>query len=206
MSKLMPRYVRRLARRPAPPGTREPDRSGSTDGWRNVEQRRMTRIADRADAALIRTSDFAVATITRRRLLRRAGELGLIGAGLATLAKPSLARAAPWQNDPSVSCGYFGGGGGGCGTSGLCGVNVCNVESNCKLDHASGPRRRGPWPGLSCIGDQQANCWTECCGGQRKRCCDCCVGPQYAPGSLNCTGCANPNLRRCICRAQVANC
>jgi hypothetical protein len=56
-----------------------------------------------------------------------------------------------------------------------------------------------------CAPDSASNCWRECCNGNRKRCCDCCVPQQYANGGASCQSCANPKYR-CICRSTIGTC
>jgi hypothetical protein len=198
--------MHRIFTRPAPEGTRPPAEvlERPPDGWTPVDPSFGQRVADKADSLGFRMTDAAVRTIDRRTLLRRIGTLGAaagLGAGrVLSGSNPSFAHE-PME----AGCGPNTG---GCGPSLLCKAIACNDSVDCKLSRA-GVRTRADassnhWPGVDCVGDDVHNCWTECCNGTLKRCCDCCVEPDDAFGTTSCGGCTGK--KRCICRGPIGSC
>lgn len=206
MSKPLRTRMHRIFIRPAPEGTRPPAAAleQPPDGWMSIDPPFGQRVANKADAFGFKVTDAAVRAIDRRTLLKRIGTLGAaasLGAGrVLTGNQPSFA------DEPMESgCGPLNK---GCGPSLLCKDIACNTSVNCKLSRA-GVRTRASassnhWPGVDCVGDDVHNCWTECCSGTLKRCCDCCVEPADADGTTACGGCTGK--RRCICRGPIGSC
>jgi hypothetical protein len=122
--------------------------------------------------------------LTRRRVLRNAGGIGL-GAAVATAFLGRNAKLAH-------ACDYSG----PCGPSPLCGTFRCNGY-RCDTNYASWARwESGPAP---CLGNSGVNnCWEE----SGYRCCDCCA---YNPGCQH-TPCVylscGHNTWQCICRGR----
>jgi hypothetical protein len=197
----MSRPLRRISHRAAPSGIRPPRMSAGTppDGWDLVTRNPGSRLVDGMDSALLRMTDAAAGAVTRRGLLRRSAQVGLLGAA-ATGGMLSLSREAGgdiWQG----GCGPHSG---GCGPSPFCTSSACYANHNCN-NQINNIRNRGVnstnrWEGYDCIGNDSENCWQECCSGNVIRCCDCCVPPAYSQGSLGCNICPNPYLKACICR------
>lgn len=201
----------------APAGVRPPqyrlDRA--PDGWERVGSSATERFMYRLDASILRMADGAARVISRREVLRRAGELSIL-AGLGAsgvLWSSKSARAS----DPTCSCNCLDTNNqepGPCGPSPICGNSLnCNSNGNCKTSRSVDGefvRRRNnqsnnTWPGSSCASNTSPNCWEEnCCSqrGHRVRCCDCCTPDNSTP---NCSGCTNTK-HKCICRKNVANC
>lgn len=193
-----------MSLRAAPQGTRPPSirMDNPPDGWRSVAGEHRYSLA----TTLIRSSAAVADRVTRREILRRGGELGLlVGLQLTGLLWKAGPAAAV---DPSCGCNCDDASGelpGPCGPSPLCNNSaVCNSNGNCALS-VTGVRRRinastNSWPGTSCGCDTCTNCWTENCCSQFNhvyRCCDCCTN---GAGQPRCTGC---DKHRCICRSIV---
>lgn len=202
MSSYLPTIIRKLSRHPAPPGVRSAGVDAAPDGWAMWRPRRSSRMATAVDAQLIRVTDAVARGVTRRALIGRAAAVGAGGGLLASdlLFGPTEEATA---YDP---CGphEF-----GCGPSPFCHDIACRDGSECATGQ-DGVHRRGDascdcWEGFDCIPDDRPNCWLECCNNNVKKCCDCCVKPEYVNGGNTCGHCVG-DRRACICRNTVGSC
>jgi hypothetical protein len=202
---------RRLARRPAPPGSevRPGSVDGPPDGWVRVKPTRAQRAGEAADSVLLRFTGAAAAATTRRQLLRRAGAVGglLVGlSGTRLFFWTSPAFAAYAANCANCNCLDSGGNlPGPCGPSPICLDRFCG-SGGVQCDVSGTQARKQPWSTGTCGGgvDTHMNCWTEdCCNtswGHKASCCDCCV-PNGSGG--NCIGCEQNQFKKCICRDHI---
>lgn len=167
-------------------------------------ERRRERLHSSLHFVVVTTSR----SITRRRFLRRTGEVAL-GAGLALNGWIWRGPTAAAHEPLETGCGPLAA---GCGPSPICPDSQCRLsggaEGKCRLG-AAGVRTRvntsNHWAGFSCGTDNAHHCWRECCGGNNlKRCCDCCVDPANCSGCDACSGCTGK--RACICRRTIGTC
>ncbi len=193
----MSRTLRKLARRPAPPGTRLPDtRPGRTPhGWAVVNPSATHRVLDGADRALLRVADAAARGVSRRQFLRVAAGAGFaIGLAPSFLFRPRRAVAH------GVDCH----GQSACGPSPLCADRHCGDYPLCAWRRDDTSMRT--YGTSSCAShDNPPWCWFEhCCGTSyngHATCCDCC-----APSGEGSCDCGGGNRGRCICRQRENNC
>lgn len=151
--------------------------------------------------------------ITRRRLVRRAGEVALG----AAMAGAFLDRVA---TDPSYALTCWGQNGCGseckredCGPSPPCGDNHCRDDGECANYQEPRHHTRNRYYGDDqCRGEVQndfsVNCWCNCFSGNVHRCCDCCQENDTGDWRRchNC-GVNNENWYRCFCRKRLCtNC
>jgi hypothetical protein len=192
--------------RPAPSGVWVPESRNDRrpDGWPSLESRPRDALRSSADRYILRASD-RIARITRRRFIRRTGEIAFaLGVGVSQFAWIPKARAdfGPFpcnEDDPNNVLH------GPCGPSPLCDDSHCNSNFECEVTDA-GVQRRGEtsftppqWPGFDCVSDTRENCWRECCSGSLRRCCDCCTNANTTP---HCTNCGSTK-HACICRGNL---
>jgi hypothetical protein len=188
----------------APPGLGGADTRSSEapHGWIPVQPPVLWRLVHRADVLSLQIVRAVAPTITRRRFLRRAGGVILLG----SLSLSQLGRSE--AHEPlEEGCGPMSA---GCGPSPLCSNGHCRSDGECDLSDSMVRRRVNQfdnhWPGYDCGADAMHNCWQECCGVptdcKLKRCCDCCTPSTDTPA---CTGCAN-DRHACICRAVIGTC
>jgi hypothetical protein len=176
---------------PSPPGIQTSRRTDyRPDGWEVVHKESWQSGLEHLDRVLIRATSSAARGLTRRRFLKRTGQLGALAAGTMSglLWRMPSAAADPCYNCPSA-----------CGPSPICSASYC-TGSNCT---GSGQERRY---GQSYCGTP--SCWGEdCCTPTCSadygiwNCCDCCA----PAGGLSCSGSCSTK-KRCICRAKVGNC
>lgn len=177
------------------------------DGWDVLD----ASVSQRLGMNVHRTLHLLVATagrgISRREFLRRASQTAL-AAGLAANSLLWERQHAAADEPLETGCGPHAA---GCGPSDLCPDTVCilsgTTKGYCKLS-VRGVRRRvnqnDHWPGDSCGTSTAHHCWRECCSGNLKRCCDCCVPTSYCSACASCSGCTAK--KKCICRRIIGTC
>jgi hypothetical protein len=156
--------------------------------------------------------------ITRRRFIRRGGEVALgaamAGAFLDRLASPAFAAERHCFGHDNINCGLPNDPNqceqGPCGPSPPCGDNHCRNDGECadyqQPDHHT---RNRAYKGDDCAGavtDDMTNCWCSCLGGGNgmHRCCDCCQENQPSPPGDHCMMCPWTGWK-CTCSAKVAD-
>lgn len=153
--------------------------------------------------------------ITRRRLVRRGGEVAL-GAAMAgafldrLMTDPAFAEKHCFGHG-NIDCGMDSTAceQGVCGPSPPCGDNHCRDDGECADYQEPGHHTRNRNYGKDyCAGgvtDDKTNCWCTCLDNNTMhRCCDCCQENQPSPPGAHCMGCPWTGWK-CRCSAKVAD-
>lgn len=202
MSILSPRWHGRFARpAPARAGRLSTSMEGPPDGWPIARGHATDRVAERLDRAVLSAADTAALAISRRDLLKRAGQLGLVVSlgvsGILWRARTAAGYAYIYNScdplgDPPT---------GPCGPNGLCESSLCS-GGNC-----ANSQSKRTYGGSGCCSGctGTVNCWQEnCCANNNwnshMKCCDCCTSSGTG-GS--CTRCTGASAHKCICRSKV---
>jgi hypothetical protein len=197
-------WPRRSARGRVAPPTPDVAASGTESpphGWIELDASPADRGVEWIDRALLATTRSMAEQISRRRLLKYAGQAGLlIGLGATTtFARPERARGYdtifstcdPLGDPPT----------GPCGPNGLC------PSGNCSNGNCANSNKKRNYAGSTCCSGctGTTNCWREnCCDNPNwnslMKCCDCCY---TASPDTECTDCVGAQGDKCICRAKV---
>lgn len=153
-----------------PPGYGPPSRrlELAPDGWEPLGLSRPERMLVGFDLAALRASRAMANGVSRRELLKRMGQIGLVvGLGMGTTilsAQPAYARC--------FQCGDP------CGPSPFCGSANCKENGNCRQSVQGVEKRQHDNFDCFDCGSGYCNCWVDdCCAcseAQKKWCCDCC--------------------------------
>lgn len=194
---------------PAPQGTRATAHVlARPDGWNLVDGPTIRRLGAHVDRALVSLTQKASRGVTRRRFLGGLGAAGLaVGVGISLAGRPARA------GDPEPQMPHFNNcqSQNGCSGYELCPDTNCNDNKQCDVNEECNggvSTRRQVYASRNCGGGSADNCWTECCGGTKKRCCDCCSCRVLGSGTCINSTCPNPGPHyNCLCRRNTGpNC
>jgi hypothetical protein len=193
--------------RPAPYGSRPPGRAdGPPDGWQILNQSRFESLVVAGDRALLRASDHLARRISRRTLLKRLAQTGVVigVAGSRLVWGPDYGLATPRCNvcDPNERNP------GACGPSEQCGNLECSGtgDGRCNLSHSCNGRsvEGRVWGRASCT-TNQGGTWQECCQNRVWICRDCCGCQVHSSGQCNTGNCSSGTRYKCICEKNTGN-